>query len=152
MWEYLSISRENYNDDLRVVHTYCPMEISSLFPTSTSVVLDNRQSRVRKRIAESLSCLLCKGRAVKRIMCLHEIAAKIFFGGEDLSHGNIQIDRVDNANSFGMVLWLAENRIRWIERTARFILRVVEIYVIKYHLHLGKSVTFLYACKKNSRY
>ena len=100
VWEYLRVPRENYNDDVRVVHTYRRKEISSLFPTSTSVVLYNRQSRVRKRMAERLSCLLCKGRAGKRMMCSHEIAAKIFLEGEDLSHGNIQIGRVNNADSF----------------------------------------------------
>ena len=58
-WEYLSVPRKNYNVDVIVLHTYCPEEISSLLPTSTSVVLNSRRSRVRKRIAERLSCLLC---------------------------------------------------------------------------------------------
>ena len=100
VWEYLRVPRENYNDDVRVVHTYRRKEISSLFPTSTSVVLDKRQSRVRKRIAERLSCLLCKGITGKRMMWSHEIAAKIFFEGEDLSHGNLLLDMVDHADSY----------------------------------------------------
>ena len=54
-------------------------ELSSVFPTSSTVILGSRPSIIQKRISDRIACLLFPGRAGHRIICAHEITARIYY-------------------------------------------------------------------------
>ena len=70
LWEVLPIAGSEANK-FAIVHVFCRKGLSSVFPTSSAVILANCDGIKRKRIQDRLSCLLCPGRAGKRMMCTH---------------------------------------------------------------------------------
>lgn len=76
-WETMPLPTRD-NDDVRLVHVFSRADFSSVFPTSCTVALDCRPSRIQKRLADRLCCLLCARRAGNRKMCAHEVAANKF--------------------------------------------------------------------------
>ena len=67
------------------------------------------------------------------MMCMHEIAAEIFFEGEDPNHGNIQMDRVHNSDSFSNATMDGEEQDSMEEDDCAIYMGVMKIYLIKYH-------------------
>lgn len=61
-------------DNMLIWQMFKRKQSSSFFSTSSALLYDNRSSRTGRLISGKLLCVLCPGRADKRMMCAHEAA------------------------------------------------------------------------------
>ncbi len=70
-WNSHMIPR-NESDDVQIWQVFRRNLLSSVFPTSVTVLVDYRHSRINRRYSDRVSCCSCKGIGRKRMMCAHE--------------------------------------------------------------------------------
>lgn len=84
-WEIIEIPNKP-NDNVRTFHVFKRAELSSIFPTSSTVILDTRASKSRKPISQRLFCVLCPGKASRRMLCVHESQAEKSISDNGIRH------------------------------------------------------------------
>ena len=73
-WEWIPVPRAD-NDDVKVYVLFRRTMFSSIFPTTSAVMFDGRQSRMMRSLSDRVSCALCPGVSANRMLCQHEKAA-----------------------------------------------------------------------------
>ena len=109
LWEVLPIPGSEANE-FAMVQVFRRKSLLSVFPTSSAIILDNRNGRKRKRIQDRLFCLLCPGRAGKRILCIHEITAKHYYESNNETNESLQDNEHEEVEGYWKDVLLNEEK------------------------------------------